>query len=103
MNAGKLRDRVVLQSREAGTDAWGQPLEGWADVALLWAHVRFLSGVEAIKSGAETATATATASVRIRKRDVTTAHRLLIAGKPYDITAVLPALTHTDLTVKDSP
>ena len=27
MNAGKLRDRVILQSREAGADAWGQPLE----------------------------------------------------------------------------
>ena len=101
MNAGKLRDRVVLQSREAGTDAWGQPLEGWVDVARLWANVRFLSGVEAIKSGAETATATA--SVRIRKRDVTTAHRLLIAGKPYDITAVLPAPDHVDLTVEESP
>ena len=84
-----------------GKDAWGQPLEGWVDVARLWANVRFLSGVEAIKSGAETATATA--SVRIRKRDVTTAHRLLIAGKPYDITAVLPALDHIDLTVEDSP
>lgn len=101
MNAGKLRDRVVLQSREAGTDAWGQPLEGWADVARLWAHVRFLSGVEAIKSGAEATTAKA--SVLIRRRDVTTAHRLLIGGKPYDITEVLPALDHMCLTIKESP
>ena len=101
MNAGKLRDRVILQSREAGADALGQPLEDWVYVAKLWANVRFLSGVEAIKSGAETATAKA--SVLIRRRDVTTAHRLLIAGKPYDITAVLPAPDHVDLTVKESP
>ncbi len=101
MRAGTLNERITLQRMAEGQDAWGQPLEGWVDVARLWANVRFLSGVEAIKSGAETATATA--SVRIRKRDVTTAHRLLIAGKPYDITAVLPALDHIDLTVEDSP
>ena len=101
MRAGTLNERITLQRMAEGKDAWGQPLEGWVDVARLWANVRFLSGVEAIKSGAETATATA--SVRIRKRDVTTAHRLLIAGKPYDITAVLPAPDHVDLTVKESP
>lgn len=101
MNAGKLRDRVTLQARQSGADAWGQPIEDWADVATLWAHVRFLSGVEAVKAGAETASATA--SVRIRPCAVTTAHRLMIAGKSYDITAVLPALTHIDLTVKESP
>lgn len=101
MNAGKMRDRVTLQVRAAGTDAWGQPLEGWADVATIWADVRFLSGVEAVRAGAERASATA--SVRIRPRAVTTAHRLLIAGKPYDITVVLPALGRIDLTVKETP
>ena len=101
LNAGKMRDRPILQARQSGTDALGQPLEDWVYVAKLWANVRFVSGVEAIKSGAETATAKA--SVLIRRRDVTTAHRLLIAGKPYDITAVLPAPDHVDLTVKESP
>ncbi len=101
MNAGKLRDRIVLQARQSGVDELGQPVEVWADVATLWAHVRFLSGLELVKSGAESALVIG--SVRIRPYAVDPTMRVAFSGLHFDITSVLPSLDYTDLTIKELP
>lgn len=89
MRAGQLSQRVTLQALMAGVDAIGQPTQAWADVSLLWANVRYLSGIESLKAGAQTATAKA--SIRIRyKTGLTTAMRVLHGTTVFQITAVLP-------------
>jgi SPP1 family predicted phage head-tail adaptor len=90
MGAGALNFRVRLQQRPSGKDDFGQAIVGdWVDVATLWADVRHISGLEAVKSGADLSTVRA--SVRIRYRaGVTADMRLLIDGRSYDIRAVLP-------------
>lgn len=89
IDPARMRDRVTLQQRQSGQDAAGQPSQTWADVATVWADVRRLSGIEAIKAGADTATVRA--SVRVRWRSgVDAGMRLVIDGQAHDIEAVLP-------------
>lgn len=102
MQAGQLRDRVTVQAKTSGTDAWGAPLpEAWADYASLWSNIRFLSGTESIKAGADVSVVRA--SIRIRWRtDITAGMRVVHAGAVYDVEAVLPGARreYVDLAVK---
>lgn len=87
--AGTLDQRVTLQARAADRDPLGQPVGAWADVATVWANVRLLAGLEAIRAGADTSTVKA--SVRIRMRPgIDAGMQLVHAGATYRITAVLP-------------
>ena len=89
MQAGKLRHLVKLQSPAPGQDAAGQPVAAWADVAIVWADVRFIGGLEAVKAGA--AVSVARCSIRIRSRvGVTAGMRVIEGAQVYDIRAVLP-------------
>lgn len=89
MYAGQLRTQVTIQRKQAGEDAYGDPLPpAWTDVATVWANVKHLSGAETIRSGLETSVVKA--SIRIRWRTgITAAMRVLVGGVPYAITAVL--------------
>ncbi len=85
----KLRHRVSIQERAPKTqDAFGQEVEGWVEVVSAWADV---SG----GAGQEVPEANATFSrqdyaVVIRYRDwLTTAHRLVYDGQPFNINAVV--------------
>ena len=64
MQAGTLNRRVTLQAPGTTQDELGQPITGWTDVATVWASVRHVSGLEAIKSGADVSVVKV--SVRIR-------------------------------------
>jgi SPP1 family predicted phage head-tail adaptor len=86
---GSLQHRIVIQAPSAGQDAIGQPVSGWATVATVWADVRFLAGLEAIK--ADSVASMLKVSVRIRAREVTNAMRVLHDGKVLQIVAVLPS------------
>jgi SPP1 family predicted phage head-tail adaptor len=83
-----LNHRVTLQAKAAGFDELGQPVAGWTDVATLWADIRHLSGLQAIKADANISTVRA--SVRIRKRsDVDAGMRVVHGSTVYDVRAVL--------------
>lgn len=98
MSAGKLNQRVTLSGLSAGTDALGQPLQTWVDVATIWADVRFVSGIETIKAGREISTSRA--SVRIRCRDnVSSQMRVRIGGVEYDILDIIPSHDSAWLTL----
>jgi SPP1 family predicted phage head-tail adaptor len=84
-----MNHRITLLQRITGRDAAGQPTEDWADVATVWADVRFQSGAEVLRANAEVAVKRA--SIRIRTRtDVTPAWRVRYAGEEYDVKSVLP-------------
>lgn len=89
MEIGRLRSRVTLQSPSTEEDELGQPIPGWVDVASVWADIRNVSGLDAIKSGADVSIVRASARIRYRA-DVTAAMRLVFGATAYAITAVLP-------------
>lgn len=98
MQAGKLNQRVTLSGLTGGTDALGQPLQYWADFAIVWADVRFASGIETIKAGRESSTSRA--SVRIRRRSgITRQMRSRIDGVEYDIVDIVPSADRAWLTL----
>ena len=87
--AGQLQHRVTLQQRATTLDAAGQQALTWSDVATVWADIRYVSGLEAVKSDAPVSVSRA--SIRIRWRSgVTAAMRVLYGSRVFDINAVLP-------------
>jgi len=102
MQAGQLSTRITIQRLSGASDELGQPIKTWVDVATVWADVRHLSGVAAIKAGGEVSVIKA--SVRIRRRDDLVAGMRVVSGSTvYDVEAVMPAAArqaHTDLVCK---
>ncbi|MBK5203855.1 MAG: phage head closure protein [Polaromonas sp.] len=88
MNAGQLRHRVILQTLTVGQDEIGQPVTTWTDTATLWADVRYLSGLSAIKAGADVSLSKV--SIRLRYRAINAGQRIKQGVVLYAIEAVLP-------------
>ena len=96
MQAGQLTERILIQKKQGGYDAIGQPINEWVELMECWSDVQHLSGLSTIK--ADAVTSVTKASMRIRKR----AHRpmpragmrVLYNGLVYDIRAVLPNRKH---------
>ncbi|CZX63947.1 MULTISPECIES: phage head closure protein [Enterobacter] len=82
MQAGRLRDRVVIQNITTSRDPSGQPVETWHDGAETWAEVKGISGRELVAAGAETAVATIRVWTRFRS-DITAASRLRVMTGPF--------------------
>lgn len=89
MQAGRLDSRVTIQAPDTTTDALGQPIPGWTDVATVWADIRMKSGLESIKAGSPVSTVQA--SIRIRYRaGINAGMRIVHNLTNYNITAVMP-------------
>lgn len=86
---GEMDKRVILQAPVIGQDSNGQPTRSWTQVAAVWANIRYLSGVETIKSEMETGVTRASIRVHYRAGVVPTM-RVLYRGTYFNITAVLP-------------
>lgn len=89
MRIGALNNEITIQRLEDGQDEIGQPVQTWVDVATVWANIRYLNGVETVKSDAPVSVARA--SIRVRRRtDVAANMRVLFGATIFDIKAVLP-------------
>lgn len=89
INAGRLNNRVTIQSRQVGVDAVGQPVDVWVNYVQVWANIKFVSGIDSIMGGAEFSVTKC--SVMIRKRsDIKFGMRLLYDGNIFDIVSVRP-------------
>ena len=87
--AGDLNTRLNIEQRSSSQDELGQPIETWTLVAAVWGSVRHLSGVAAIKSGADGSTVKA--SFRIRyMAGINSGMRITLDSVKYNIVAVLP-------------
>lgn len=82
MQAGRLRDRVVIQNITTSRDPSGQLVESWHDGAEIWAEVKGISGRELVAAGAETAVATIRVWTRFRS-DITAASRIRVVSGPF--------------------
>lgn len=99
MRAGTLRHRVQFQSIIQTPDGIGGADVSWGDVATVFADVRYLNGLETVKSDAPIDVKTC--SIRIRWRsDITPGMRAKQGEVVFDIKSVLPDPTgrrHLDL------
>ena len=97
MDIGRLNQRISIEQRTTSQDALGEPVESWGLVCLVWADIRHLSGLETIKSGAETAFVSA--SIRIRYRpDISAGMRITHGANTYDIKAILHDVSKKQFT-----
>lgn len=88
MKIGSLKSRVTIQQIGTSQDAIGEPVATWTTLATVWANIRYLNGVETLKS--DSPTSIAKASIRIRRRtDVTAKMRVVYGSTIFDIKAVL--------------
>lgn len=105
--AGSFPHQIHIQRKSGGQDDWGTPLpEAWENITAtpIWSNVRYLSGSEAIKAGADVSTVRA--SVRIRWRTgIDAGMRVVHSGQVLDIEAVLPGVgrQHVDLVCRLLP
>lgn len=88
MNIGNLRHRVQLQVRAPTKDEYGAEIDGWADLASVWASVEALSGRELFAAQQTTAEADHQITMRYRA-DVKPDMRALEGDRVFDITAAL--------------
>ena len=89
MRAGQLTRSITIERKGSGTDDVGFPSAAPETVATAWANIRYLSGSEAIKGGAETSMAKV--SIRIRYRTgIDAGMRVKYGATVYEIHAVLP-------------
>ena len=83
-----LRHRVLLQSRVDTVDSIGQPSTSWLTTATVWADVRYLTGLGALKAGADTSVGKCT--IRMRYRSINAGQRIVYGNETFDIQSVLP-------------
>ena len=88
MKAGQLRHFVALQSRVDVVDEIGQPSTSWLTTASVWADIRYLSGLSALKAGADVSVGKCT--IRMRYRAVNAGQRIVYGNEVFEIDAVLP-------------
>jgi len=88
MSAGQLRHRVDVQSPVSTVDANGQPTVGWTTTATVWADIRYQTGLEAIKAGADVSVSRV--SIRLRYASFNAGQRVLYEGKVFNVLAVQP-------------
>lgn len=83
-----MDQRVKLQAQQTVQGPMGDTTS-WVDVATVWAEVRYLSGIQAIKAGAPVGQASA--SIKINRRTgLSPSMRAVHKGKAFEIQAVLP-------------
>jgi SPP1 family predicted phage head-tail adaptor len=93
VRAGTLTDWITIQDRQDAQDAAGEPIAAWVDVATCKADVRYLRGLEAIRSDAPVSIVKA--SVRIRRGTVVTAAMRVMHGATIlNVQAALPGGDH---------
>lgn len=92
MEIGSLNRRIVIQSRDSGEDAAGQPVQTWTTLATVWANIKGATGMGSIRQSANrdgVAVELNSYSFRIRYRtDVDAAKRVVFGGLNYDVKQV---------------
>ncbi len=84
MKAGDLRHRITIQRPAWSTDAKGNRVKKWADVASCRASMADVSGRDFYAAQAYQAQDIVTFGIRWRE-DISTECRILHAGQPYEI------------------
>ena len=86
---GRLRERVIIQTFTVTANAFGEPAESWADLATVWAEVKYRLLVSDEEHRADRLADLRTVHFVIRYRsDFDEKARIVYDGRNYDITAI---------------
>ncbi|WP_462379579.1 phage head closure protein [Pseudomonas sp. Marseille-QA0892] len=96
MNIGRRRHPVEIQIESRVSDGMGGWQTGWATIGTEWASIDSISGKEFVAAAAMQNVTTARITIAYRD-NLTTANRFVYHGKKYDIKALLPNNTMTEL------
>ena len=88
MTAGARRHRCALQARVDTVDGIGQPSTSWLTVREFYGNIKYLTGLGAIKSGADTSIAKV--SIRALHGAFDAGQRVVCDGVVFDIQSALP-------------
>lgn len=92
MRSGKLRQRVIIQSKTVVPNSFGEEDITWTEVATVWAAIVPLRGREFLDG--RMATAEVTTRIEIRHRDGISPEMRVVHGSIiYNIRAVIPIET----------
>ena len=81
MVAGKLRQRLVIETPTRNRDEYGENLPTYAPLATVWCSIKPLRGQQLALAQQSSITATATHEIRMRYRDLKIGfHRLKFGG-----------------------
>jgi SPP1 family predicted phage head-tail adaptor len=87
MKAGRMRDRIDLQSPSPTTGDWG-PSDGWRTEYTIWAEVTPLTGTE--KAEDEGVQGTVTHRIHMRYRaELNSTWRIVYRSRALDIVSVI--------------
>lgn len=87
MQAGKLRDRVQLQSATTSRDSIGGFSKSWTTYATVWGALKSSGGTERKEADKTHAQVTCQWEFRFRS-DVMPRHRILFGDRTFEITRV---------------
>ncbi|WP_404404884.1 phage head closure protein [Pelagibacterium halotolerans] len=99
MRAGKLDRTITLQSYESTVDDYGTPVEDWTDFAKLRAQIVQQSTEEFIETYGQTDKSVMIFRTRY-KAGVTTEHRVMFGGDPYNIREIKEIGRHRGLEIR---
>lgn len=88
MSSAARRHLCELQARFDAFDAIGQPSTAWVAVRQFYGNIKYLSGLSAIKSGADTSIAKV--SIRALHGAFDAGQRVVCDGVVFEIQSVLP-------------
>lgn len=88
MQAGKLNQRIELQSATVAADSYGEPIQTWTTYTTVWAAVAPLSGRELIYAQQVSSETNIRITIRYTSA-VAVGHRVKYGTRYFDINAVI--------------
>lgn len=91
MHAGRLRDRVILQSPISAQDTSGRPVTSWFDHDTVWAEVKDIASPseEAVEDGIGLAKRESWVTIRWRN-DISANMRLIVLNESRTLRIITP-------------
>ena len=89
MGAGKLKDKVIIQSKSSRKDEYGARLKQFDKVYAAKGDVRYLAGSDLIKAGVELNMEVITVKMRLDSR-LKHNHSLFVDDERFDVGSIKP-------------
>ncbi len=87
MRAGRLKHRVTIQRPAKSRDEYGEEIETFESMAVVWAGIEPVSGTENIHAGQETSLTTY--NIIMRYISITPHDRIMYSGRVFTIKSIL--------------
>lgn len=98
MRAGRLNERITIQSATVAKDSSNQAIETWATLVEVWANVEFIGGSEKFENDRLTTDYKVKFTIRARS-GLSTENRIVYRSETYHIDSVSPYTPRKDTMI----